>query len=761
MAPRTHRPSRGRGRGRGNASATTGELGEDSHAQGEKVSAIEPFSLTLLTEGPPNEDLPTGAPLAEALPTETSPTEALMTEAPFHSSSNPSAVQHEEDGSQFPSPNTSPAPAPTETPASTPVRLPVQRLDSLGLQGRGGHSTGRGVGGRVMAGKFKPKAVTRRALVDRVQAQHEEDERRREREIEAQRERDINANAYSGMQGIVHNGSRNWEKVGIRGRGRGRGEAMGRGGIERNAKAQREASGLFGIAPAAPGELFHIRSFKLNACADPLVLLGKKPAPVPAGTSTTRERAASDSMDIDTQSTSTLNASFSRLHTKSTKPNISTNSTKVKQDPDILLHPTIDEPEGGDPDARSAIIKVEIPDPIYPEEQEEDSRPAPRVNIEQINLVTDDEEDDSDVVHSNRNKGKGRSLPNRGGLKPVRLQRVEHKERITLVNTEPAATTLTNDAKEAGDYQAFVLSDEEDEDQVESSRDSKKWSGVWQDDEVEAKHDPGASDDAMDVDIIEDSTHSLKSSHVLARQVGKETESTALASFEKGKTKLRQKPKKQQPVLQTEEDTAEHARYLEDLRILARELGGVQGTSANEKDAGTIDSDGESIAVQPRVKDHEGRLYLFQFPPVLPSLVNKIKKEEATDAGPELTEVEAGPSQATDTIDLTKPDPEEAVFIETPHGNFQVPPELVTEEGFVGKLIVRKSGKVQLDWGGTLLELGRGVEIDCLITTMIVEGLGEEGSSNESTKPVGTGTGIGKVMGNFVLTPDFEAMGEM
>jgi DNA-directed RNA polymerase III subunit RPC4 len=86
----------------------------------------------------------------------------------------------------------------------------------------------------------------------------------------------------------------------------------------------------------------------------------------------------------------------------------------------------------------------------------------------------------------------------------------------------------------------------------------------------------------------------------------------------------------------------------------------------------------------------------------------------------------------------------------------------VTEEGFVGKLIVRKSGKVQLDWGGTLLELGRGVETDYLTTTMIVEGLGEEGSSsNRSAKPVGTGTGMGKVMGNFVLTPDFEAMGEM
>jgi hypothetical protein len=618
------------------------------------------------------------------------------------------------------------------------------------------------MGGRVMAGKFKPKVVTRRALADRVQAQREEDEHRREREIEAQRERDITASSYRGMHGIVHNGSRNWERGGMRGRGRGRGEAMSRGGLDRNTKALKEASGLFGVAPAAAGKLFHARDFMLNACANPFALLGKKPAVVPAGTSTTRPRAASDSMDIDAQgTTSALKANFLRLNTKSTKSNTSTKSGKVKQDPDTLLHPTIDEPAGGDPDTQSARVKVEIPDPVYPEEQEEGSRPAPRVDIEQINLITDDEDDDSDAVHSNMNKGKGQSLPNKGGLKPVRLQREEHKERVTLVNTEPAATTLTDDTKEHGDYQAFVSTDEEEEDQIESSRESKKWPGVWQDDEIEAKHDPGASNDAMDVDVIEDPTPLVKSSQVPAGQVGEETESTVSAPVKKGKTKRHRQPKKKQPVLQTEEDRAEHARHLEDLRILARELGGVQTTSTNEKDAGTVDLDGESIAGQPRVKDHEGRLYLFQFPPVLPSLINKIKREEATDAGPELMEVEAGPSQATDAIDLTKPDPEEAVFIETPHGSFQVPPELVTEEGFVGKLIVRKSGRVQLDWGGTLLELGRGVETDYLTMTMIIEGLGEEGPSNGSAKPVGTGTGMGKVMGSFVLTPDFEAMGEM
>jgi DNA-directed RNA polymerase III subunit RPC4 len=488
--------------------------------------------------------------------------------------------------------------------------------------------------------------------------------------------------------------------------------------------------------------------------------LAKKPVTAPPQTSTTRARQASDSMDIDAQGkTSSFNSGSSRLNTKSTKLNTSPKSVRIKNDPDTLAPFAIDNPAGNDHVAQSAKVKVEVPDPIYPEEQEEGNRPAPRVDIELINLVTDDEDDNSDAVYSSRNKGKGRGLSSKGGLKPVRLQREEHKERVTLVNTEPAATTLTDDANEPADYQPYVSTDDEEDDQIEFSRDSEKWSGVWQDDDIEVKHDPGTSD-AMDVDVIADPTTLTKSSQVSIGQVNDGRDPAASASVDKEKTKRRRRPNNKQPVLQTEEDRAEYARHLEDLRILAEELGGVQINSINENDSGTIDLD-ELTAEQRPVKDLEGRLYLFQLPPALPTLVNKIKKEEATDGGPDLMEVEAGPSSANEAIDLTKADPEEAVPVETPHGTFHVPPEVVTEEGFVGKLIVRKSGKVQMDWGGVLLELGRGVQSDYLTTTMIFEGVGDGGPSNASAKPIGTGTGMGKVMGNFVLKPDFEAMGLM
>jgi DNA-directed RNA polymerase III subunit RPC4 len=134
--------------------------------------------------------------------------------------------------------------------------------------------------------------------------------------------------------------------------------------------------------------------------------------------------------------------------------------------------------------------------------------------------------------------------------------------------------------------------------------------------------------------------------------------------------------------------------------------------------------------------------------------------------------VEAGPSASAAAIDLTAPDTEDAVVIKTEPGLsavFQKAPDLVTEEGFIGKLVVRKSGKIELDWGGTMMELGKGAESEFLTTTLIVDPPGEEvvemvmgmSFSRGAEKPTGVGCGMGKVMGKFVITPDFGELIDM
>lgn len=110
-----------------------------------------------------------------------------------------------------------------------------------------------------MAGNFKPKAVTRRSQAEREAAQRDAEEQRRGLYMEAQQEQDMN---FPGrMQGVSHNGSRNWERGRMKGRGRGRGEVMGRGRMDRNNRPQREATGLFGIAPAASGKLLQMSAW--------------------------------------------------------------------------------------------------------------------------------------------------------------------------------------------------------------------------------------------------------------------------------------------------------------------------------------------------------------------------------------------------------------------------------------------------------------------------------------------------------------------
>jgi hypothetical protein len=222
--PNRRRPSRGRGRGRGE------EVGEASAT----CSNTMPLTAPRIDTPPP-----LSAPPALQQQEDISQSATPLT------FSTPPALQEQQNVSQSASPTDSPAPAPTETPAPTPARAPVQRLDSLSAAGRGGLSTGGGVGGRVMSGKFKPKAV-RRGFEERQRAEQEEKERREQRELQAWKDEGSSVTTFTG-RGTERGDSG-------RGRGRGRGDAMGRGGLDRNTRTVREATGLFGVAPAAAGK---------------------------------------------------------------------------------------------------------------------------------------------------------------------------------------------------------------------------------------------------------------------------------------------------------------------------------------------------------------------------------------------------------------------------------------------------------------------------------------------------------------------------
>jgi DNA-directed RNA polymerase III subunit RPC4 len=174
----------------------------------------------------------------------------------------------------------------------------------------------------------------------------------------------------------------------------------------------------------------------------------------------------------------------------------------------------------------------------------------------------------------------------------------------------------------------------------------------------------------------------------------------------------------------------------------------------------TPDADGK-VPVNPL----EGALFLFQLPPVLPPL--KITRQPK-------------PRSGKDGIDFVKPEPtDDVVMLDQPAGNIDLTGTSETpdrgvkaeegmevddeapkdtskelpyppEGGYVGKLVVRRSGKVELDWGGQTLEMVPGIDTNFLTTAVLLEETNPLARSNE---PAGTAYSMGKIHGKFVLAP--------
>lgn len=390
----------------------------------------------------------------------------------------------------------------------------------------------------------------------------------------------------------------------------------------------------------------------------------------------------------------------------------------------------------------------------------------------------------------------------------MRLQREEHKERATIVNTE---TTIK-------------ISDSDDEDiptidEAKSAQRTAKdraFKGVYSNPaEVTIKSEPR---DDEPPSSPETKLKVKGKERVLSSAVDVDLPDLPPKEDKKDrKSRIPHKKINKKPVIQTEEDREEYERHLEDVAVLAYELGGLQGnlsstsapgpsTAANRpadsKEAIT-DADGDSPmektddADKDKVDERSGRLYLFQFPPVLPELYNvangkpkshvEIKKEEE-DAATAAKETEAaassltakGKGKAKERVDLSGSSSglgvaaasSTAIKLEdndgvTPKNPTHFPGKhTIQEEGWIGKLVVRKSGRVELSWGGTSLLVGRGVDAGFLTAGVLVdspatgvssggEGLGGSGIGNA---PEGSAVGMGQIMGKFVVTPDWENM---
>lgn len=324
-----------------------------------------------------------------------------------------------------------------------------------------------------------------------------------------------------------------------------------------------------------------------------------------------------------------------------------------------------------------------------------------RINADKLHVMGPDDDIDSE------DEAMIAALSSRGqSTIPMGIYRKEHKDAGVVVATTAELEAAENNTAIEVEESLFVDSGDSTPPEVQEE-------GVWGADtkpDVVVKPEP--TDDVMDIDA---------------------------AIAEKKPEKKIVKVKK---TLQDPEDKV----IQDDLDLLSKELGAI-----------SVEKDGETIT-EPADKD--GRLYLFQFPPLMPPL----KPTDETSTAPKV-KPEPGSTDAMDTgaVDLTEADDEdedpelseEQAAQQEREQKEGFRSQLLSQGGMIGRVNVRKSGKVELSWGGRVLEMSPAAGMSFLTTAVIVEESDEKPTNGTVGAPPTGGecVGMGKIMGRFTLAP--------
>ncbi len=451
-------------------------------------------------------------------------------------------------------------------------------------------------------------------------------------------------------------------------------------------------------------------------------------------------------------------------------------------------------------DERDQKVKVENGVTLYisSDDEEEQMKEGPRMDIEQINLVSDDEGEET----PNSDKGKGRAksigVP-AGGLKPIRIERKPHAERSVAVNTEASSAASAKlrqqdyGGAENGELSLSAGLQQENvkrkgkvrSKDLEFIKDERRWRGVWQTndegEEVIVKEEPEEAQDVtvMEVEPVAQEPVAGSSTENAEPQEPTNADS-AIEEKEVPKPNTR-RPRKaghrdEKPVLQTEEDRQEWARHQQDIQLLVDELGLMPTaakavpTTTNLDPEGDVTMDDKPV-LSSEVKDN--RLFLFQLPPIVPGLVDMMLKEEPSekDDQPAKADSSASTADREPGAGTHAKGSKSAYSIKADQKSKLKPVPLTADmsyvpKGLAGKLRVHESGRTTLSWGGSSLELSRAGDSEFLQDVVLVDvtrkvqsntnsGGGLDGGDDGAEMQRRSGLGLGSVMGKYVVTPDW------
>ncbi|KAL8783912.1 MAG: hypothetical protein Q9195_009243 [Heterodermia aff. obscurata] len=660
-----------------------------------------------------------------------------------------------------PSQSSDPHPQASEPPA----RRSVQRLASLRNPSptSGGDTMQRTSTSSMSGLKFQPKSVQRRSQAEREAIEQAEAERLQARLSGGKVSDDVERGDF-----MPRRKGRGMFR-GIDDRLSGAGASGHLGGSTRQERSTRRARGPGRLGPRGRGG---------DSGGEPWA---REHGPV------------RDGIMITSAEISRSDAAREPLNTRRKKD--STVKTETDKDGDVIMDKTTSKKK----------IKKE-PGTTYnstsSSDSEYDAKKGRRINIEEIDLVSTDE-DGGDEGSDSKRKERA-NLIKVWNPKPVRFHREEHVERTVGVNTDPTSLTsaeLRRRAKERQDAHGSMFIGSGDEaivpttkakgrgktKDVEFIENKRKWKGVYQeDDDTEAfarvKTEPN-DDDAM---IMNESDHgptaqlagetpsvNVQGAEHEIRAAAEEMEladrsDSSSADSLPGKnrqgrtsqplspTLLPQGPRRKhrtpKPVLQTDEDHQEWARYKEDMTWMQDTLlqaGGTITSQFNSKGLDQDDMDMDIGTTGPNSKaDH---IFLFQFPPGLPILVDARTKEqegikaEKKDDGHRLSSAQPISSSSTNIAPTEIPSPanpnnrktpaattkqakskapaprdkekeKEKDANEDPHLQPVPRPQIYTPlsppppPGHFGTLRLHRSKRVTANWGSVQFDIGRSSE---------------------------------------------------
>ncbi|KAI9676766.1 MAG: hypothetical protein M1829_002861 [Trizodia sp. TS-e1964] len=445
---------------------------------------------------------------------------------------------------------------------------------------------------------------------------------------------------------------------------------------------------------------------------------------------------------------------------------------RLKREPATLLAQASNTIQGP-----SEKIKREHYELEYGSSDDDDPDEGPRLDITNISLLTDDE-DGTQLNSAEWERAGDPSFRPSAGLKPIRIDRTEHKERGLAVNLDPATISATlrrkaQDRNDDDDGLFIPLCAELDTRRkranrktkdIEFLRDERKWRGVYDDDNQEDHVKTEPLEEPINIlgDIAVANISGAEVSH------GEQTDAALGSIFpEEQKNITETKRRKHRRlnltagyIIQTDEDEQEWTRYENDVHLLADELGHLSSSTAVPAEA--IGDGPDSMLVDlPFETTHKDSIYLFQFPASLPGL-----KSLHQTANPRVTMIPSSskanlPTRVHSNVSSK---PGSAVRVKAEPGFLKAVPitalNCEVPSGSIGKLKVHASGKVTLSWGGTKLVLTRGTEFEFSQDLAILQtGLGAT-AGGVDTKHQGENHiwELGPISGKFIATPAWDEL---